>query len=437
MDFPVLSLSRLLSHKYANHVCDEKVVEELVSWNRQPQFSRPGRSASFTLGQPCIGLNHFSQNIRSLKLKGVGVLTHSGQVMQPSSLRIENRHPHLGFDNTGEIILLNSTPAPMGGITRSRAVQEFRVAERLILFGCPCITPLFVYSYDLSNVGFGQCSESQEEFGAVISGVPNTYDIRADSVFDYPHLDEARLHIVDHWSNSLGSGNPLDALSGLISKLAHGLGFTIRKFSEAGCYRYSCSPDNYSINPDTGTIFLLDLDSSLFLQDIDSEIQRGLQVCRDSLSGLGYLIANLTKPSRLDYLPAKDVSNSKTLLSYLCGYYHDVSLNRLVDIAKATEIYYEYVLAQKHMGEDLVNTSPPPSSTFASRDYFERMFERPWINRLETYSCLLPIVYTLHKSSQMNQLYPLNVSLDHLLNSISNFTDISLARTIQKICESA
>jgi hypothetical protein len=434
MHFPVLALKRLLSHKYADQACDVIVVEELISWCQQPRFSRPGRSASLTLDQPSIGLNHFPQNIRALKLKGVGVLTHSGQVMQPSSLRIENRHPHLGFDKTGEIILLHSTPAPMGGITCSRAIQEFRVAERLLKFGCPCIIPLFVYSYDLSSVGFGHANESQEELGAVISGVPNAYDVRADSIFDYPHLDITKTCIVNQWSNILGCGSPANNLSGMIAKVAHSLGFTIRRFSEAGCYRYSCSPDNYSIDPDTGRIFLLDLDSSLFLQDIDSEIQRSLQVCRDSLSGLGYLITNLTKPSRRDYLSANEISDSKLFLSYLSGYYHDVSLSRLVKIARATEIYYEHVLAQERGGEAIVDTADYRDSAFSSRDHFERMFDRPWISRLETYSCLLPIVYTLHKSSQINQVYPLRVSLDHLLSSISRFTDISLACTIARSC---
>lgn len=402
---------------------------QLVKWEKEPIFPRIGRSAFVLLKQP-INIPGVPVSIKSLKLKGIGARKHTGEIIRPTTLEIHNCNPHLGFNKNGDFIPIKSSPAPMGGITIDRAKQEFFVSKSLVENGCPSIIPIHVYQYMDSDMKFSSDQGDPKPLGAVVTGLFENNPLRADSVFDYETLDENTKKEIDAWIQHLNCCNNSHRSLSLIAKLSKLFGKTIRKFSEAGFFRYSGAPDNYSYCKDTGEVFLIDLDSSLRICDLSST-EKSLQVIRDTASGIAYLVAFLTDPKRLRLFPVKEVIEYNPFRELLCGYYEEIDKELVDSISTIIIGYYQKV----HLKASTMSPTEACKSSNGNSNNFQEFlcqsFMRLWVDRKETYSYLIPIVWLLHKKSSLMNSFPHQLLIDQVFQNISCYSSSQIANSVR------
>src|SRR5438045_3220550 len=80
-------------------------LDEVVSWRTIPTFLRMGRTAWLSLAEPLrVSAPSCFRHVKALKLKGVGLLDHLGNVSQPSTCSYYRIHSHLGFSPRGDFV---------------------------------------------------------------------------------------------------------------------------------------------------------------------------------------------------------------------------------------------------------------------------------------------------------------------------------------------
>ena len=414
-------------------------IEKYIKWERKEYrlnfHKRIGRSALHPSGL-C------DDSIKALKIKGAGALTHTGRLIHPTNIPLYNDNPHLGFTENGEFIPVRSDPSPIGAITIERAEQEFTVARVLLEHGCPSIVPLQIYKYTDANMRFIDRRGKSVPLGVVVSGVPNSSHLRGDSVFRYDELDESEKETLNSWITSIKNQH----LEGfvfsedhpylsLISALSRLYGRTIRKFSEAGLYRYSGAPDNYSYSVEEKEVFLIDLDSSMSLNAL-SPIRQSLEIMRDAASGIAYLLAFFSAPMTRHNFSSEDIVRENPFKQLLIGYYADVYNEDPMYLEMLSQVIAQYYkkICDNAPGE-IRNYQSHDASVYSSEiideeeqeareftDFLSRSYLRPWISRSETFSYLMPICWLLHgRSRAMMTLAPKILRKQKLFENIKAY----------------
>ncbi len=305
-------------------------------------------------------------------------------------------------------------------LTTNRAKQEFFVSKSLVEYGCPSIVPIRVYEYMNFDMRFSSNKRHPESLGVVVTGLLESNSLRADSIFDYETLDENCQKEIDVWIRHLSCCDSRHPSLCLITKLSKLFGKTIRKFSEAGFFRYSGAPDNYSYCSVTGEVFLIDLDSSLKICEL-SPIEKSLQIIRDASSGVAYLIAFLTHPNRLNSFPMKEVIEYNPFRELLSGYYHDVDKELINNVSYIITKYYQKVFAK---ASTMIDDKAYKKSNNIRNDFqcfLSQSFMRPWIDRKETYSYLMPITWLLHEKSALMNSVPHKLSINQVFERIAKY----------------
>jgi hypothetical protein len=412
-------------------------VEKVVGWNEDPVFSRIGRSALHIFQKP-IYISSVGHYIRAAKIKGVGAKTHLDQIIQPTSIPLHNKNPHLGFKDN-KFCPVFTAPAPIGGITLDRARREFQVSKGLVENSCPSVVPLQVYEYTDQGMVFNSSKDiDKSSLGVVITGLPNSHDLRVDSVFKYYDLPSDQLAIVDSWMHKLNISSTQNPVLSLISKLSKMYGKTIRKFSESGFYRYSGAPDNYSYNEETGKVFLIDLDSSLKLSEV-SYTRQSLEVMRDAASGIAYLIAFLTNPKYIKKFPIEDVLRENPFQELLIGYYSDVDTEYIKHLSILINQYYKKVYAnslvisesQNEVSSATVNGSNNlEEALYQFQSFLSQSYMRPWIDRREAFSHVMPVCLLLHKKSKLMKSFSSTITIHNMLLTIEDYVSPETSKKI-------
>ncbi len=440
---PLLKADRVRQSEFvasSSHIgSDLSRIEQIVQWQRTPDFKSVGRSAFLEAIHPTrYAPNYY---IRAYKIKGVGALTHEGKVIRPTRFPVRNSNPHLGFSPSGEFGPVESPSAPMGGILFERALQEYNTALSLLASGCPTIIPLLVYRYSSDSVVDGPRDRpGAAPLGVVVSGLPGASHIRADAIFKLP----AHSHAISEdltlqaWMQSLGADRDPCPRLALLTRLAGLYGKTIRKFTEAGFYRYSGAADNYSYCPDQREVYLIDLDSSLKLELVAPR-KRSLEVMRDAASGIAYLLVDLTNPKHHSNFPLAEVERLNPFAAMLIGYYHDVSTDYILQLSSIVMDFYKKIYV-KNQGktvktesetippvvEKMYEDAPDPVKNFGM--HLSKSFVRSWISRNETFAYLMPLFWLLHQKSQIVHKYSALLSKEELLANVRQYSpDVSNA----------
>jgi hypothetical protein len=412
-------------------------LDGIVAWRERPQFVRAGRTAWYPLDQ--LGIETGEPVLRALKIKGAGYMSHRGEVHPPSCQALVNPTSHLGFDQDGAFLPIQSVPAPLGALCVDRALQEFEVAQGLLLGGCPAIVPLRVYEYE-TDVGVFRDPQTggKSRLGVVVTGYLGSGRARVDDILRYPILYPKTLKEIDQWATSLDAGHPSDLANRvqLLGMLVGLFGRTLRNFSEVGYYRYSGALDNYAYSPNLGTVYLLDLDSSLKLSDA-SPIEAALQCMRDCASGLAYLVSSLTDPRHFSDFPTALVRDSGLFESYLKGYYYDVQDGTIESLMGPLYDYYSSVLEVSHelskvsnskglRGEQGVEAAETLArgDDDAFRDVVMESFRRPWIKRSEVFCLGMTVCWALHSASLVSRLYPLDMTIGRLIENMCAYAGL-------------
>jgi hypothetical protein len=401
----------------------QESLERLVSWQNVTnlEFLRLGRTALYKLDSPIPILNS-DKLIRSLKIKGIGAkISRDIPLLQPTSFSVQNPNPHFGITDGGEFVPIYSDPAPIGGITISRAKKEFEIAEHLFQYDCPSVIPLQVYQYnDLSF--FSEKNQSSEPLGVVITGLLDEHDLRADSVFDYPNLSPDKQKVIHRWAEMLNVPRGENMRIALIAAISKLFGKTIRKFSESDLYRYSGAPDNYSYSEITGEVFLIDLDSVSILSDL-SDNEKPLQVVRDAASGIAYLLAFLTNPKWVNDFSEKSVIQFNPFRELLIGYYSEVDQRYIHDLSEVIIKYYQDVRKQALTYFDSVSEITNVRTVDEFGEYLSNSYKRPWISRGDTFSYLIPLCWLLHQQSKLKYKWSSSISIENLFERIGKLSD--------------
>jgi hypothetical protein len=287
-------------------------------------FVRPGRTAWVPV-----------DDRTSLKLKGVGLWRGPGtQPVRPSTDVNTRPRGHVGFTDSGRLRLIDSAPAPVGGITVDRAAREFRAAMDMWITSATGIRPVRLYRLAAPALHFPPGAQG-EPLGAVVTLVPTAHDQRLDTLFrPCDQLGPAEQGFVA----AVRRGRPvLDALAAL----AGGYGRALRVFTATGFFRHSGSIDNWAVVPGSDAVFLTDLDSTRMLADVPA-VRRPLEILRDLASGVFGLAAALMLPAIGPQ--AADATAEACFTQLVAGYLPEVAAG-MVDDAVAPFCRYWTPLA--------------------------------------------------------------------------------------------
>ncbi|MCU7725990.1 hypothetical protein ODJ79_19880 [Actinoplanes sp. KI2] len=214
--------------------------------------------------------------------------------------------------------VVDSAPAPLGGITVDRAMREFNTALGMSRLDPHVVRPVRVYQLIDPPLRFP--TGDGENFAVVATLVPTAWPQRADTLLRAPE----RLTADDReYIERVRRGR---SLIDTMAELAAGYGAALRLFTEAGFFRHSGSVDNWGIAPESGQVFLTDLDSTQTLT-IVGEARRPVEVLRDVASGVFGLAAALMLPGVTDD-PAAAIEAFRRLAA---GYFAEVPADLIAE----------------------------------------------------------------------------------------------------------
>ncbi|WP_127531619.1 hypothetical protein [Paenibacillus kobensis] len=414
------------------------VLDQYVGWEKIPPFYRPGRTGWLQLDKPIEVFNAGnSVKIHSIKLKGIGYCDDQFNITKPTSLYFNRIFPHLGFSREGKFRLVESEQAPLGGLEYSRARTEYDISLRLWESGCPAVVPIRLYRYHQSFNG----SHGESSLAVVITGIPKSNPFRADCAYRYDNEKDFANPMNNHWPFSspqtqeerdfvieLGKKLNLDdsdnlSLS-LISFFSEKYGRTLRKFHEAGFYRYSGSLDNYDYCLETDEVYLIDLDSSRPLDEC-TDIEKSLQVIRDLASAFFNLSAGLMHPWYVKKFPLHHVIETAPFESILRGYFHDVPA---IWIERVNRVFMRYYNALHQQVYDVADKIVAETD----RDKQVEKWKPFWMDRKEVYSLLMVINWFLYVKSAINERYPCEMDWEDLMDQIAEFAGPQIAGSIDE-----
>ncbi|MEU7765557.1 hypothetical protein AB0B25_10605 [Nocardia sp. NPDC049190] len=339
---------------------DQRTLMQIVSWDRQPSFAVPGRTAWYVLSEPVIDPKT-SRTLVAAKIKGVGAWhprvaptpTHSdaGEPTPPSNSAYEEttRNPHFGLDENGCFASVFSQPAPYGGMTLPRAQREFDNAATLYRAGAPSIVPLAVLRYDDGKLF------NDLPLGVVISLTwdESPYSLDLLRVENPAATAEERAHAAGVRETLGYPPHQRDGVSALSVRAVVGrqIGMRLRELAQAGLYRYSAGWDNFYLDHRTGTVYLTDLDSTRELQELPSDVQ-GIQVLRDLAGGIYQIVNKIYHPCAIDDYDLHTLMDIDPMAAVVAGYF-GIDKIHAMRLTKPLWAYFvpHWFLLKRHRGK--------------------------------------------------------------------------------------
>lgn len=400
-------------------------LDDLVAWNEVPEFPKIGRCAYL---KEKVRFNGQEENML-IKLKGVGYKSHLNKIAQAENRAVYNRNPHLGIDNRGSFFHVCSEPAPVGGLCLNRAVKEYQVAQQLISVDCPAAIPLRVYKYIDPTMFFDNPkTNSVSHLGVAVTCMPARYAYRGDVLYTHSNNSSFENEMLKEWMRALKIDDKNEAMCYyyLLQKINAYTGKTLRRFSEAGLYRYSSAPDNFTYIPKFDEVYIMDFDSCMELKRLN-EIEKPMQIMRDVASGLSYLITYLTNPKNIEFWNLKDVLYVDPFVAYLKGYFPEVNSRYIEQVAAPIYEYYQaiYRLTLLKYMEEKKKVHPV---NFCK--YLENGFNRIWISRSESFAKIMPVIYLLYKKSMFLDKYSKLLHFNHFMRNISLYSSRNVGNQV-------
>ena len=286
---------------------------KIASWEIQPQFPYPGRTAWYAFRKPAHLKNDPKRKFYAAKLKGVGVwnpgrahlysgVHEDGSSEKPTppttqEYKFTASIPHFGFSENGCFKAVYSEPAPFGGILYRRALQEYENATALLAQGVPAVVPLWVAKLPACYRFKG------EDMGIVCMLSEEVEPYRLHLI----HFGEGELTEREHtyyMGLRRAVGVPSDCPDEdtrlcVINALARQIGKLMHDFSAAGLYRYSGGWEDLQFCVKKKGLFLVDLDSSRRISELTG-CTKPLQILRDLSSSLHKLLNTFYFPTVME-----------------------------------------------------------------------------------------------------------------------------------------
>jgi hypothetical protein len=276
-------------------------ITDIISWRRKHEpewYQRPGRTV----------LYQSREFDRPIKIKGAGFynppfradsglkrtivpVPESQRPLPPLPAAFQRDLIHVDPDRSPPYSFrsVQSFAAPVGGMLLKTALNDRVIFSRLNRAGVPANSPLAVFRYDRLKL-------DRLPMGVSVSALPayslpqTPYDIyihwamKDRASHNLANLEDLGAQICGNRQFSMD--NPIDRLA-LVARLGRIAGKTILEFStQAGLYRFSGSPDNFSLRRDRRSpIYLSDVDTADTLESIDPP-QQAWEVLRNLLTAL-------------------------------------------------------------------------------------------------------------------------------------------------------
>lgn len=417
-----------------------KSLDDIVSWRVTPPFSKVGRSAWLTLKEPIVVQTTGGDiYIESIKIKGVGYLDYRGNLHQPTTNSLRKIKMHLGISEKVDFFIASGFSGPIGGIVLEKALAEYSTARTLIENGVPSSVPICVYKYDESELCY-QVGDQMVPMGVVVTGQLQRTFTRVNSMLYYSASEDVTKIEISQFAERMGVSLNEDPELSLLKACYRNYGRHLPEFSKCGLYRHGAHWSNLGFSSRAGGVYFTDLDSCRELAEC-SELSKPMQVMRDSLSAVLYLMVGFfTESYLLQNFSPERVIRAEIQQAFLSSYYTDIPIeyiNSLVNVLNEYHLYL-YKLAiegGKLLAEKRHHIAPVSTavSTFQKdHNAGSTLWENPWLNYKELYCWLMAVVWALHTRSQMATLYPFKLTEDEFYTRMSKFSTPQLVEKIAK-----
>ena len=388
----------------------------VASWQSEPQFPCPGRSAWYVFKKPVHLKNDKEKIFHAAKLKGVGVwnpekfhlysgvhgMAYSEKPIPPSTeeYKFTSSIPHFGFTEEGYFKAVYSEPAPYGGILHRRAVQEYENSHIMLAHGVPSQVSLLVARLP------ARYKFMDEDMGIVVSLSEEIEPFRLHLIhFGENELNEPEQKYYKSLRESIGiSGDILDekirlqtinALSGQIGRLSH-------DFSAAGLYRHSGGWEDLSFTVKNKRVFLADLDSNRCLAELTA-CTRPLQILRDLSSSVHKLLNMFYYPTIMDKYTFSNLVASDPVSEMLSGFFPTSNAGKIKKVAARYWDYFapHFFLMQRYLHQVLGESEREIRKSYKMDD--EIFFTLSMLN-----------LFPLYGESDLNSFFPFVCTLSDL-----------------------
>lgn len=408
--------STIVNSDNENLVSDEdrNTILNWISWEEEPYFYRPGRTSWYNFRKPISGY-------KAAKLKGIGFWNPASGVKLPMYNGFRSTYlcdikslpkteiytgglqqNHFNISNDGCLFLMKkSSPAPLGGISSERAMNEYSNAKRLQSVPIDYSLAPFISGY-YNDLRFGK-----QNLGFVVTISKDSYPYCVDTLLYMTAKGDKVFDIFfDDSCDSLGlSGLNVakdeDRLL-LLGKIFKRYGDSLRVFCEQGMFLHSGGIDNIIYSPLTQRVLLTDLDSCKHIIEVDQN-KRFLQNLRDTSSVLYKIICRLTDDTIIRSYSLNSLMNVNLVECFMSGFFYDVKYEFIKKISSnmwesLLKVYWTYRKSMSH--------SESPSTD---------------MNRKFIFIYLIIQQLDIYKSSGLWRLYPSNIDYQDILEDSNKF----------------
>ena len=310
---------------------DLNQLEKIIKFENHGKYYSNGRTCYYKLKKPI----HIRNTVYSyLKIKGCGIIEENGIFVRPGTKSFIREDPHFGIKQNGVAELVYSDIAPYGGITLSRALNEYNNFKILCDNEVSSLIPVCVYKYD--DLFF-----DGKQMGVSISLCENNKPLRMDKLLyidklipeEYKKFYEEIYFLEFNENTTLNFKNKC----ALINRISYKYGMEMRKFCDSGLYIHSGGWSNIQYSIDRKNVVLIDLDSSM---EIHNNTMIPLLNCRDLISNIYRLFINLYNPNCISNFDEDVIKCYNFTLSILDGFFNNIELEKIEYVSKQINIYF-------------------------------------------------------------------------------------------------
>ena len=410
-------------------------IDNIVGWKATPPFAETGRSAQVIPDEPmAVDTPNGTVYIERIKIKGVGLCDFEGNISKPSSVHFKMYSPHVGISSKGEFSILTPGTKPMGGLVLEKATMEYHVADVLFEHGIPTEIPMRLYEYTDPEMFFEESSGNRSKLGVVVAGQHSLGYDRADIMLKYSEADDDAVQRMNQFAEAVGIDISDDPELSLLSFVYESYGHYIRKFSQAQLYRHSGHCSNIGFSLHTKSIYFTDIDSCRTLSEC-GEINTGLQVMRDCLSGAYHIFGILTEPVHAEKFSSQRVINSGIFRRYLKHYHHDLPESLVDNLGQILEEHYAEVHASVIKSIAQKKQEQKEEQEEGGEVDYQAAYDAKWHRTTtvyqDTHSWFLSVCWTLHKHGSISKEFPFKIPEAEFYDNIANLSSPELVETIR------
>lgn len=298
---------------------------KIVKFEKKGIYYDVGRTCYYQLKKPVI-IN--KKKYTYLKIKGSGILEDDkiNIFTDKEFVRID---PHYGFDANNNPILVNSKPAPYGGILLDRAINEFDNFKLLISSGVSSLYPFCVFEY--KNLNF-----NNQKLGVIVALSEEPYRFNKILFHNVPNNYVKFYKKVFYNEFSYNTDFSFEDKAKLIQRIAYKYAGEVKRMADCGLYIHSGGWSNIQYSFSDKNIVLVDLDSSL-----KNKLNKKILKYRDLISNIYRLFINLYNPDCIQDYNDKIINETNYCYYLLKGYFNDtVDHKILIEISNKINNYF-------------------------------------------------------------------------------------------------